>query len=388
MPLIKVAIGGLCFAIAVSAAAMQLHLLGPHGPTARAVHLLVAASALLVGLRWLVGSWPSHATAVAFVVWADFSLATEAALSSPVSWLCTTVCIYMGLIGVFAAVMLGVRVLSAHCVFATATIGMVTGVGVVVDHVPWFDLCIFLVPALSLVVALPILIQVLVGGGRRFAQSIFRDALHDPMTGIYNRRGMYSAAARLGSTPAATIVGAAVIDVDRFKKLNDTHGHERGDAALQLLANALQSCTRSGDIVARVGGDEFAVIAAFNTVADMNSFIARIHAALESVADILTVSVGTAWQPAGAVAESGVDALLRSADTAMYHAKRLGGNRIKQAHLRVDHQASAAPPVNNSAEPALAHSPDAASNPPTMKGRRGSQLHSNSAIRICKIRRW
>jgi diguanylate cyclase (GGDEF)-like protein len=329
---LKVAIAGLCLSMAVLGWIVQFHPLGPHGAVLRLIHLVVSSSAAVVGIGWLIGRWPTYPMALAFVVWADISLAIAAAvLSAPESRLCAT--IHIGLIGVFVAFLLGKRVLAAHCAFATMLIIALTAYSAVVDHVPWFDLYIFFAPALSSVVVLPIVIQAVIEGGRHAVRRTVRDALHDPMTGLYNRRGMYAAASKLATDRRSDLLVAAVIDLDQFKDLNDNHGHDQGDAALKTLADALRSCIRSGDIVARTGGDEFVVIAALDSIEVVDRFIERLRIALLTAADAVTASVGIAWQSNSDDYDDHVlNAVLRRADTAMYDAKRQGGNQVIHCH--------------------------------------------------------
>lgn len=156
-----------------------------------------------------------------------------------------------------------------------------------------------------------------------------REAMQDPMTGLYNRRGMYSAARRLAPARTSVIVVAAVIDLDGFKDLNDTHGHEHGDSVLRDVADVLHSCVRAGDVVARTGGDEFVVVAALGSPSAVDGFISRLRSALYSAADTVTASVGIAWCYSHDGCDNPtLDEVLRLADTAMYESKRTGGNRI------------------------------------------------------------
>lgn len=153
----------------------------------------------------------------------------------------------------------------------------------------------------------------------------------DVLTGAMNRRGfnllgdLEIAKASRTSTPLTT----AYVDVDDFKLLNDRHGHDEGDKALQLTARVVQSNLRQNDTLARLGGDEFAIILPDTDSKTAQAVIARLHHALkETMASYdyaITFSIGvvTFTHP-----PMSVDALLRGADTLMYEVKRSGKGRV------------------------------------------------------------
>ncbi|HEX4071028.1 MAG TPA: diguanylate cyclase [Planctomycetaceae bacterium] len=161
-----------------------------------------------------------------------------------------------------------------------------------------------------------------------------QDALTDVLTGLPNRRYLIDrlahdwAAARRGGMPLACMV----IDIDCFKSINDTWGHDVGDAVLQSVARVLQQGVRGTDVVCRFGGEEFVVISA----ADFDSAMRcaeRLRAAIEQrvVADVpsiqspLTVSIGVAVRNDQTRSP---EALLKAADEALFYAKRKGRNRV------------------------------------------------------------
>ncbi|WP_396907001.1 diguanylate cyclase [Mycolicibacterium phlei] len=328
---LKIVIAVLCLAMAVLGWLMQLHPLGPQGPVARVIHGAVSTSAVAVGVAWLVGRWPSYRTAVLFVAWADIGLAVAAWVSgAPASQISATT--HMTLIGVFAAFLMGWRVLVCHCLFAFGLILALVVRAAVVEHDHWFDLYIYYAPALSTVVGLPVLIQAIVDGSRSAVRRAARDALRDPATGLRNRRGMYAAArASTRRHPAGTVV-AAVIDLDNFKEINDSAGHHAGDAALQAVADELRArIRRPHDVAARTGGDEFVVIAVLESADGIDSFVERIDAAMRAASSHVTASVGVAHGTCDAHNLDTVDEVLRRADRAMYQAKRQGGNQLVRA---------------------------------------------------------
>jgi diguanylate cyclase (GGDEF)-like protein len=160
----------------------------------------------------------------------------------------------------------------------------------------------------------------------RLVDHITHQARHDHLTGLANRAGF---AERLSAAGGPGPLALFYIDLDGFKPINDTYGHESGDALLTEVGARLLECVRGGDTVARLGGDEFAVLA--EDVGGEDD-IARIAARLEAAfAEPFCVggrslavgaSIGRAVWPADV---DGVDALLRHADAAMYEVKRSRG---------------------------------------------------------------
>ncbi len=154
-----------------------------------------------------------------------------------------------------------------------------------------------------------------------------RLALHDALTGLPNRRLLQDRLDRaiVAGQRANKNVGLMILDVDRFKEVNDTLGHDRGDALLIEVAKRLENVVREADTVARLGGDEFAVLAPdIGSTLDAERLAARVHSAFDEafqVGDLLLhveSSIGIAMLP-----EHAEDAteLMQRADTAMYAAK-------------------------------------------------------------------
>ncbi|MDE7548114.1 diguanylate cyclase [Acetobacter fabarum] len=157
-------------------------------------------------------------------------------------------------------------------------------------------------------------------------------ARHDVLTGLPNRLALteYLPQALARAQRQATSVAVGMIDLDGFKLVNDTYGHEAGDRLLQQLGQSLQSRLRQTDYVARLGGDEFVVVfeglTSTQAVEQVEVVLAALHAAIETpfpvtVGDTATVgmTLGVAFYP-----QDGMDAeyLLQRADKAMYHAKQ------------------------------------------------------------------
>jgi diguanylate cyclase (GGDEF)-like protein len=166
----------------------------------------------------------------------------------------------------------------------------------------------------------------------------------DVMTGLFNRRHAMETIehelARAGRTNAS--VGILMLDVDRFKRINDAHGHTGGDAVLIEVARRLRAGVREWDIAARVGGEEFCVIApGMESESDVAELGDRIRLAVaeraivvgEGIAEPVTVSIGAALLHHG---DGSAEHALDCADRALYAAKRRGRNRIAR-FSQLDH---------------------------------------------------
>ncbi len=158
-------------------------------------------------------------------------------------------------------------------------------------------------------------------------QRLRRMSVMDELTGLYNRRGFFSLAQR--QLKLAERAGAEMIlffaDLDRMKWINDTYGHQEGDRALVETASILKEAFRATDIVARTGGDEFAILAIHATSKTAGSLIKRLEQHLSDFNSVgsrpyvLTLSTGFAvYDP---VHPSALDDLMAEADKAMYKAK-------------------------------------------------------------------
>jgi diguanylate cyclase (GGDEF)-like protein len=170
----------------------------------------------------------------------------------------------------------------------------------------------------------------------RLRRSLEQQSLRDPLTGLFNRRYLQEA----GEIEAARVeresrqLAVLMIDVDHFKEFNDRFGHDAGDLVLRNVAEALQSCTRSGDVVARFGGEEFVVL--LNNVV-LSDAVTRAEAIRSTVKGLslnfggqnlssVTISIGVALFPEHG---STFGAVVAAADAAMYRAKRAGRDGVQ-----------------------------------------------------------
>jgi len=170
---------------------------------------------------------------------------------------------------------------------------------------------------------------------RRALEQLIRDmAFHDPLTGLPNRKllsdrlALALAQARRGRREMAVLF----LDLDGFKRVNDGWGHAQGDALLRDVAGRLAGALRTGDTVARIGGDEFTVL-----IPELPSEEGAVEVSRKILRELersfrvgssecrVTASIGIALYPRDG---DDADALLRNADAAMYRAKCAGGNRF------------------------------------------------------------
>jgi diguanylate cyclase (GGDEF)-like protein/PAS domain S-box-containing protein len=173
-----------------------------------------------------------------------------------------------------------------------------------------------------------------IGERKKTEERLQHLASHDPLTGLPNR-GLFDD--RLGhaialAERADNLLGLLYIDLDGFKPINDTLGHEAGDVVLKVISQRLQGIVRNSDTVARIGGDEFNIIVENMTNDTLIHFIAdRVRDSVAEPIDVngeevqVTASIGLAVYP-----RDGKDmpALVQKADQAMYSAKKLGKNRV------------------------------------------------------------
>ena len=161
----------------------------------------------------------------------------------------------------------------------------------------------------------------------------------DPLTGLANRRSLVTQAPRMWrqARREGTQVAALVLDLDRFKQLNDAHGHAAGDAVLCAVSRALASAVRPTDVLARTGGEELLVLGLVGDTVEAQRLAERLRAAVAgaqtTAGHTVTASIGVALtRPAdGEDAAEALWRLVDRADAAMYEAKRRGRDQVATA---------------------------------------------------------
>lgn len=163
-------------------------------------------------------------------------------------------------------------------------------------------------------------------------------AEEDPLTGLLNRRGFLARveAERNRSLRAESPLAIAFVDCDHFKKWNDAHGHAAGDQALIAIGSALRANVRNYDAVARIGGDEFAILLPTADEAAARAASRRLMEALSAMFQgrnwPLSCSVGVAVFPAPATTAE----MIAAADAEMYGSKQAGGGRCQIRTILVE----------------------------------------------------
>lgn len=338
-------IGGYALIFAAICVLVQFSDTGPRSTVGRVIVGVCALGSLGWAVRWAVGPWPSLREAVAFVAFADVGIALACWQDSDaLAGLVGTVLFTP--VGAYVSFFLGNRLLVAHVawcgpmiialsarLFAEGTVGAAMTAVVKVTSM------------LLVVVLIPVVIQ--------FGIAVVRlDALaaqRDPLTGLLNRRGIYGEWQRLHGRlgheyvlEGDQVIAAAIVDIDRFKSINDRYGHGTGDRVLVDVANALTAEAIRGNMVGRSGGEEFLVVTVCSaeSVAD---FAVRLKEAVTSSTPagiVVTASVGVAAQAVASVAsatsQESIGVLTSCADQAMYEAKRNGGNQSRILHPGLD----------------------------------------------------
>ena len=157
---------------------------------------------------------------------------------------------------------------------------------------------------------------------------------YDDLTDIFNRRGLFNAIHHLAhlSQRNDNIVGVLMIDIDRFKTINDTYGHPFGDRILKRVANCIREAIRASDVLGRYGGEEFLVFLSRVEPVALGQVGEKIR---KAIADLsldkvnITVSIGIAHGHVGRAVEETIKDLINKADEKLLKAKASGRNRIE-----------------------------------------------------------
>ena len=172
---------------------------------------------------------------------------------------------------------------------------------------------------------------------RRLTDDLRSMAARDPLTQLLNRRGLSEALQQHFNSRQATPAYLLLVDIDHFKRINDTYGHQTGDAVLCQVAEVLRATVRRGDLAGRIGGEEFVAICLNTDDAGAMHLAERLRVAMEQQA----IQVAGTDQPLHCTATIGVshrftsphawEGAAREADAALYRGKAAGRNRVEWA---------------------------------------------------------
>jgi two-component system cell cycle response regulator len=301
---------------------------GPEGTVARILCVLVLCSTLPVGAWWCMRAGEASHMPGWFVMYADLGVAAIL-LSFTGRDLALNVAALFAVISVYIVYFTSRRVLGLHMAFVNA---VVLALAVLASTEGSHDVASTVTRTFATLLAVNSVLAF-----RAVIQRQLDLANTDSLTGLLNRRGLELRLQRMmNSLDEERSVALMVVDLDQFKRVNDTYGHAAGDRVLRRTARRLNAVTGGRPCVARTGGEEFTIALPVDDAAAHR--IA--HEILESIHDPaddvpVTVSVGVALLDGGrwfAAAESGdgadlVHNVLLDADTAMYESKHAGGNR-------------------------------------------------------------
>jgi diguanylate cyclase (GGDEF)-like protein len=184
-------------------------------------------------------------------------------------------------------------------------------------------------------------------------RQVLRDqSIKDPLTGLFNRRYMEETLARelARAERQKRPLSVIVVDVDHFKKINDTHGHPAGDAVLRKAGQYLGSVVRDSDVACRFGGEEFILILpdchrddAVIKADELRERLSLLSFSEGGAGIQITASLGVAAFPLDAIESQG---LVQAADAALYAAKKQGRNRVVAASNPATRTDQALAPIN------------------------------------------
>lgn len=308
----------------------------PSASTA-ASQLAVAAFVALQALwawMWVCREWPSRRMSLAFVMSADIAITVMVLLDA--NWVLASFGFsFFTMLSVYLIFFDGPKALAGHVLWILATVAAFAVHVAAEAQMDVIEFTAKTVVSVALVVGTPLGIQAAIWALRNDAN----ESVTDPLTGLLNRRGLHAQVEDLVRDAATTNseVTVMVVDLDRFKAINDEFGHTVGDAVLIRCARRIKSAVRGSALVARLGGEEFVIVDLADPNRQAEQDFDRVRSAIAAPTEYaITASVGIAGTAVTGSAVRTVDALalldtlIERADRAMFDAKRNGGNATVQ----------------------------------------------------------
>lgn len=303
----------------------------PHYPAAVVVAPATSGFGIIVALFWLI-RWPTRGQSELFALMGSACIAAACLVQGdPRAGLLG--CSSFAVVGGYIAIFHTAKDMTTNLAIALTT-ATVLSARLLRDYDAQLAGCAFLL-ILVLNVAFSFAVQSLVHA----LGNDLRHSGHDTLTGLLLRRAFYQSAYELllRRRKEPSYLGVTMIDLDNFKRLNDTHGHCIGDKTLVAVGGALHLACPPTSIIARFGGEEFVVADTYRTD-DMHNIGERLRTAIAAIPYPITASIGIASAPLAASFHAGERELLNNlvhlADTAMYAAKHAGGNQVRCRYIR------------------------------------------------------
>ncbi|MCU1698333.1 MAG: hypothetical protein JWR34_4396 [Mycobacterium sp.] len=316
------------FTVGATGLAPLLVLLSPSAPDDvrfRVVALSVATCCAVMTLLWLT-RWPTHAQSVTFAITANACIAVSClAQSNPAEGIqgATAFVALAGYVAFFhTSRFLALTLLMASVTATILAIQLVEDVGVALTL---SKLVVLFVSVLAVPLSAQVLVHIL------GVDAVKSDT--DPLTDLPNRRAFDRSVLSMAaeSVGGSAVLAIVMVDLDAFKRVNDTAGHAAGDQTLIAVAGILRHTRRGNSITARIGGEEF-VVAVVDSEQSAVGMAERLRREIAATSWNITASVGVATASLSRPPEAGmrvlVKGLVESADRAMYKAKRAGGDQV------------------------------------------------------------
>jgi diguanylate cyclase (GGDEF)-like protein len=300
-----------------------------------AVAVFVALQAFWAWM-WVCRQWPSRRMSLAFVISADVAITVMVLLDA--NWVLASFGFsFFTMLSVYLIFFDGPKALAGHVLWILATVAAFAVHVAAEAQLDVIEFTAKTVVSVALVVGTPLGIQAAIWALRNDAN----ESVTDPLTGLLNRRGLHAQVEDLVRDAATTNseVTVMVVDLDRFKAINDEFGHTVGDAVLIRCARRIKSAVRGSALVARLGGEEFVIVDLADPDSQAQRDFDRVRGAIAAPTEYaVTASVGIACTAVTGPAVRTIDAvalldtMIERADRAMFDAKRNGGNATVQLH--------------------------------------------------------
>jgi diguanylate cyclase (GGDEF)-like protein len=301
---------------------------------------------MVVGMAWIRGPWPSKRRAQLFLVYSDLGVAVVLfTFADP--FVAMTGCVLFAVTAAHISAFHSPRWLAAHLTFATTVTVALYARVFFAPEADVFIATALLAVLLSVLLSAPIMMQ----SGLLNLGADATDAFRDHLTQLRNRRGLELDFPQLRLDGPRHLLAVLMLDIDEFKTVNDQHGHRAGDTVLELAASRLSSTAGPSALVARVGGEEFAV-AVTGSVEHLRDLAERLRGVLHNPHDAypITMSIGVAVAAQSAEKSARLRptvalllTVVPSADAAMYQSKKSGGDSVTFADDLLENEA---PPEN------------------------------------------